>query len=310
MSSYSSIIIDISSVPVPTLIDPQSFEELFDEYVQRYLTRWNELRAIDPTLPQYDVENLQTDPQMIAGQAWSDLRLTDRQFVIDAIKSLLAAFAEKTSLDALVARNSVQRKTIFAGDETTPAIMETDEHLLYRYLLSFDGKSAGSRERYLFEAHSALPYLEIGNVEVLGRKILKRRGDVDIVACGPLGRNLTNEELASLRSACLADKVVPETTEALVKPAKRSEYEVRQKVFIKPGVSPDLIATEVTERIRRVTNRSTIVGAKVVRDFIAGASLGQNIIDVETYSPAASITSDHYSVPVCKGIFVDVEVAA
>ena len=223
---------------------------------------------------------------------------------------MLAPYAFGTTLDAVVARQNVERLVIRPATGDEPALMERDDRLLFRYLLSFDGRAAGSRSRFLYEAYTALPELEIGNVSTAGRKVHGRLGDVDIIACGPGGRDLTDDELAILRVACLADNVVPEATGAAVLRATRLEYSVEQVVDIPQGPAPGVVEAEIATRIRAVTDAFTLVGAKVVRDFIAGSARGDSVVDATTLAPAADIAADPYRVPVCTGVTVSARVVS
>jgi phage-related baseplate assembly protein len=308
MNVYSPTIIDLARASAPNALETPVHETLVDQFVDRFVDFWEEQQTLDPDLPDYSAQQLRVDPGIIAGRAFSTLRLLDRFRVNDAIKSLLAAFAKEGDLDAFVARNNVERLLISPATQSSAAVYESDENLLNRYLLSFDGRSAGSRDRYLYEGHTALPVLPIGGLAVNGYRVHGRRGDVDIVASGPDGRALSDEEIALLRLKCLADHVVPEATAAILLRAQRHEYQVRQTIYVPSGPSPAVISSEAIKRVRAVTDKATIIGAKVVRDFLAGAANGVSVIDAVTHEPAADIIVDRYTVPVCTAIEINVEV--
>jgi phage-related baseplate assembly protein len=289
--------VDLSQLPAPAAIESLDYETILAAMVADFRARDPEFTAVVESDPAYKV---------LEAAAYRELLL--RQRVNDAVQALLPAFARGSDLDALVARNGITRAVVVPASGQTPAVLETDAQLLNRYLLSFDRQGAGTRQRYLFEAHSALPILPDGAVFVAGWKEHGRAGDVDVVACGPGGRDLTQAELDALGAAVLADDVVPEATSAAVVPATRVEYTVAQTIRIPKGPSSAAVAADVEARIRAFTDARTVIGAQVPRDFIAGAAFGPNVISAETSLPAADIVTDAYSVPVCTGIAVTVEV--
>jgi len=245
---------------------------------------------------------------MIVYQAAAYIRLLDRQRVNDAVKALLAAFAKGSDLDALVARNNVERLTVIEATGDDPAVLESDAQLLNRYLLSFTGLGAGSRDRYLYETHTAVPAIPVGGAAVVGWREHGRRGDVDIVACGPDGRDLTEPEFDAMKAGVLSGRVVPEASSAACLRANRLEYSVAQTIRIRSGPSPATVAADVEARIRALTDERTVIGGVVPLAFIAGSAHGPSVISATTSLPAADIEADAYTVPVCTGIAISVEV--
>ena len=70
---------DLSALPPPAAIEALSYETLFSNFQAQFQPAWAAAMALDATLPAYNVGALQTDPASIVGQAWSYLRLLDRQ---------------------------------------------------------------------------------------------------------------------------------------------------------------------------------------------------------------------------------------
>jgi hypothetical protein len=58
-------------VPLPDAIEPLNYETLQAAFVARFLAAWAAARSLDPTLPTYDTEGLETDPAIIVSQAGS-----------------------------------------------------------------------------------------------------------------------------------------------------------------------------------------------------------------------------------------------
>jgi len=298
-------VIELSRIPAPEAIEPLNYEVLLTGFRDRFQSFWEAARLADDTLPAFDVSILETDPAMIVGQAWSYLRLLDRSRVNDAIKALLAPLSTATNLDNLVLRQGIQRLTITEAVGDTPAVMESDARLLERYLLSFNRAAAGSRDGYLFAAYTAWP--GAGDIEVVGRRIHGRRGDVDIVVAGPSGDVVSEENLALVRAAVTADDVQPETTSVSVLAATRVTYQVDLVIEVLKGPDPEIVRLEAVARIRAAADERTYIYGEVPAALLSGAAYGASVLKVRDNSPVA-ILPDPYSIPVLTEIAVVTEV--
>lgn len=287
--------IDLTGIPVPAAIEVTDFETLNSDYNDRFLARWDAARVIDPTLPEYDVIDLQTGSAAIDGQAFAEVRLLDRQRVNDAVKAVLATTATGTDLDNIAARANVSRLTD-----------ETDASLLRRYLLSFDAPSAGSRDAYLYHALTAWPGMH--DAAVIGRAVHGRRGDVDLVITGAGGALPTTQQIAAVRAAVTADDAKPEATSITVIGAIRHVYSVSLVIEIPPGPDAETVRAAAQARVLAATAERNIIGSSVPADRIAGAAYGLNVIRVRRVAPTADIAGDPYTIPVCGSLTVNYEV--
>ncbi|BAP94472.1 baseplate assembly protein [Aurantimonas phage AmM-1] len=306
---YASATIDLSRTPAPDAIEALSFEDLRLAFLQRFQTEWDGERAIDPNLPAWDVGSLEANPvARVGARAWSYLRTLDRGRVNDAIKAVLAPLATGADLDNVVARVNVERLVIREATATAPAIVEGDASLLRRYLLAFDRPSAGSRDRYLYEAWTAWP--EMGDASVVGRAVHGRAGESDVVVTGPGGRVPTEGELATVRAAVTAPHVKPEALGVSALAATRREYQADLVVTV-PASGPDaeIVRLEAVARVRAAGDGRTVIGGEVPADLLSGAAYGANVIKVRDRAPVV-IEPDSYTVPVLTEITVDVEVRA
>lgn len=304
---YAPTTIDLSRVAAPDAIEALDFEAMFGAFRSRFLTYWNAARQVDPSLPAYDVGELETDPAVILGQAYSYIRLLDRARVNDAVRAVLAPFAKKADLDAIAASANVERLTVVPAANGQPAVMETDEALLRRYLLSFDRPGAGSRDRYLYEAWTAWPLMH--DAAVLGYGVHGKRGDVHIVLSGPGGRDPTDEEFGRVFAALHAPWNKPEAVALTILRAQRVLYAVRLRVTIPPGPDGSIVAAEAAGRVRRLADERTLIGGEIPAGMLAGAAYGPNVITVEDLAPVA-IERNPYAVPVCTAVQVDFAVRA
>lgn len=291
--------IDLSRLPAPQAIEPLDFEALFAAFRDRFGAAWTIARERDPTLPSYDVGALETDPVVIVGQAWSYLRLLDRARVNDAIRAVLAPLANRSDLDAVVARQNLARL------ETAPGVPETDAQLLNRYLLSFDMASAGSASRLLFDAYTAWPAMAAAAVN--GWAIHGRRGETDVVIAGADGITLP-ESIAAVRAAVTGETAKPEAIGVSVLPAERLTYTVTQVIRVPVGPDAELVRQEAESRVRAATAERALIGATVPRDLLAGAAYGPSIVGVDHMGPAVDVVASPYQIPICTAIDIAVEI--
>jgi phage-related baseplate assembly protein len=295
--------IDFSTLARPAAIEPLDYETLLNAWWTRFLAAWETLRAINPALPQYNFEGRDADPVAAVAQAWSFIRLLDRARVNDAVLAVLAPFATGSDLDAIVARQGLARLVVVPATETTAAITETDDRLRLRYYASFDRPSAGSPGKYIYETLTAWPACH--SVVVLGRAVHGRRGDVEVVICGPAGRAPTADEMALVRTAIHQPGVKAEATSVSILAAKRAVYTVALRLRIRSGPSPDVVVSDARSRVASVTEARARIGAAIPSNLLPGAAYDPtNVIEVLDLAPVR-IAADPYTVPVCEGAAID-----
>ena len=299
-------VIDLTRIGAPSAIEALSYQELLAGFKERFQAFWEEARLLDTSLPAYDVSMLETDPAIIAGQAWSWLRLLDRGRVNDGIRALLGPLSTGTNLDNLVAGRNIIRLEITPADGDTPAVMESDFQLLRRYLLSFDAQASGSAGRYLFDAYSAWPAML--DARVNGFEVHGRRGDTDVVIIGPAGALPTTEQRDAVSAAVRHVNRMPEGVAISILAATRVEYDVDLTIEVPAiGPAPAVLVAEATTRVRAAGDERTLIGGEVPAGFVAGAAYGPNILKVRDNAPVA-VDPDPYKVPVLGAITIGFEV--
>lgn len=309
---YAPQAIDFSRTPPPNAIEDIDFDQLLAAAIARLLAEWQARRTIDPTLPEYTVEMLATDPAIITLRTWSGLRQLDRQRVNDGIDALLAVRAKGANLENITASRNVARQTIAPATATAAAVMEGDASLLKRYLRSFDKAAAGSRDRYLYEAMTAWPQnddrtLGLWDARVNGFEIHGRRGDSDVVIIGPFGRAPTEEERLLVRSAVAAPHVKPDATSVSVIPAQRADYSVSLVIEVPDGPDPDFVVNEAVGRVRQAAEERMLIGGDIPKDLFTGAAYGTSVLSVRDLAPVV-IAADPYTVPVLTSVGIVPEV--
>ncbi|SMD10007.1 Phage-related baseplate assembly protein [Fulvimarina manganoxydans] len=305
MTSAPSIV-DVSRLPPPDAIEIVSAEAMIEAFLDRFAVEWEAERAIDPTLPEWTVAKVAANPiRRVGGRAWQYTRVLDRYRVNDAIRSVFVAFAKGSNLDAVAANQNVQRLLVRAATADTPAVYETDERLLLRYLFSFDRASAGSEGAYLYAAYSTVP--AIGHAAVVGFNTHGRRGDTDVVVMGEAGALVSDAERAAISAAVRAPHIKPEAVSVAVLKALRVEYRAHVRVELPQGPDADLVRQQIADRIKAATDARTLIAGEVPDGLIQGAAYGPNVLSVADLNPIV-IAPDAYSVPVCTEITVEVVV--
>lgn len=292
----SGATIDLTRIPPPAIIEALSSPALRAAFITRFRDYWTAQRALDPTLPDYSVDMLESDPVVIAGEAWSFLRLLDRARVNDAVLAVLAPTALGADLDNVVARANVQRLVVTPATDTLPAVMESDARLLMRYLLAFSRPAAGSREGYLYDVYTALPILY--HAQVNGRAVHGRRGDVDVVLAGPGGRNLTDPEMDVCRAALLAPNRKPEAVAVVALRATRNVYNVSGSILVAKGPDAETVRFEAVARLTALAAERMKIGALAPANALEGALYGPGVVAATLPAPAADIAADPYAIPI------------
>jgi len=301
-------LIDTSRLPAPDILEDVSAEEKHQEFIARFKAIWAARRAQNPSLPEWDVSMVEADLPVVVSEAVAYLRTLDRIRVNDAVKAVLAPLAKGTNLDNVVANQGLMRLELVPADPATglAAVMESDEQLLRRYFLSFEKPSAGSAERYMLEAWTAVPSLH--DVAVIGHAIHGRRGDVDIVLLGQGGRPPTADEIRAVHDAIHQPGVKSEATAVSVFGAILATYGIGLTAEVGRGPDPALVADEARTRVKAATDERMVIGGEVPADLPIGAAYGPNILKVRWKMPFAGVARHPYTAPVCAEVSVDYEV--
>lgn len=134
MTIYSAETLDLSRLAAPSLVDT-NFEKIRAAQVAEFIRVWTLARQVDPSLPAYDVQMLETDLPIVEAEAFSYSIMTFCQQVNDSADALRLAKAVGGDLEHLAATyHRTQRKiTIPANpDAGTPAVYESDSELRSR----------------------------------------------------------------------------------------------------------------------------------------------------------------------------------
>lgn len=143
-------IVDLSSLPAPTVLEPLDFEEVYQEGlgVFRGYMGGNWTAA------------LESDPVVKVLEVGAYIKVGNRARVNDAAKAVLLAHAIGGDLDHLGANVNLKRLVIQAEDllavPPVPEVKEDDDPFRERIQLAYEGlTTAGPRNSYILHARNA-----------------------------------------------------------------------------------------------------------------------------------------------------------
>ncbi len=208
-------------------------------------------------------------------------------------RALMLAFATGSDLDHIgVTYYRLQRKLIQAEDKNAippqSAIYEDDEAYRYRLALSVEAMTmAGSAGSYEFHALSASS--EVFNVNVDSPKptevdvYLAGQIDGDVLKQKGKGVGVSSQAIQDVKNVLTADDVRPLTDLVRVHSATAKAYTIKAIVYVKSGISPQLILDSGLAELRAYLSANFKPNARVDTSKIIGALdvIGVSRIDLK-----------------------------
>lgn len=290
-------VIDLSQLPAPDIVETVDFEAIFAERKAYYLSLFpaDERPAVAATLA------LESEPVVKLLQENAYREMVWRQRVNDAGRAVMLAFAKGTDLEQIAANYNVKRLTIKKADNTTvpptAAVMESDEALLERTQMAFEGLSvAGPREAYKFHARSAD-----------GR--VADASAISPVPCEAVVTILTTSEdgsaeddLLPIVEAALSDEDIRPVGDRLtLQLAKMVPYRIRATLYLYPGPEAEPILAEAAKRAAAYSKARRRLGRDINRSAITAALHVVGVEKVDLHEPAEDIPLDETQAARCLG---------
>lgn len=196
-------------------------------------------------------------------------------------RALMLAFATGSDLDHIgVTYYRLERKLIQAEDKNAippkPAIYESDDDYRYRLALSVEAMTmAGSAGSYEFHALSASA--EVHSVTVYS----PAPTEVDVYLAGQIDGDVldqanktvgvSSQAVTDVYNALVADDVRPLTDLVRVQSATAKAYRIDATVYVKNGISPQLILAQGMTALRAYLTDNFKPNARVATSRIIGA---------------------------------------
>lgn len=298
--------IDLSSLPAPTVIEALDYEARLAARMASLTARFTAAGI------EYDVGALEFDPALLLQEEDCYRELQDRARINDAVRAVLPAFARGADLDAIALRAGVTRLTLTPATADTPAVMESNEHLLQRYLAAFGRPAAGSIDGYVYAAVTARP--ELHDVAVLGPETHGLPGRVKVVLLAANGAAVTPEQIEAVAAACNGKSVRPLTDQVIVQAAEFVDYAVTATLQVPIGPDPNIVKQAALASFNTYAALRYRVGAAspdhsgIPANAIAGALYVPNVMRVVLTAPLADIAVAPHQAPRLVGLNVTTQV--
>lgn len=253
---------DLASLPTPAVIEPLSFETIFEELQTEFQSRYPDYSAL-----------LASDPavKLLEVAAYREVLLRNR--INSAAKASLLAFATGSDLDHLAAFYGVTRLTD-----------ETDEALRLRTRQRIIGfANAGGAAHYRYWALSASP--EVADVEVDSPEPGRVR--VSVLAKGE-EQTVSNAVLDAVRAVVLRDDIRVLTDTIEVVPAELIPVMVHARLWLYPDAPMETL-TSIQAVFAFTLAACAGLGWDLTRSWIVGQLQRAGVHKVDLVSPATDI---------------------
>lgn len=226
-------------------------------------------------------------------------------------RSLMLAYANGADLDHIgITYYRVQRKVLQVEDLTTnpvtAEILEEDIAYRDRLALSVEAETAaGSAGAYLFHALSASAQVFNASFDSPAPT------EVDIYLSGQIDGDVldqldktvgvSQDAVDSVYAALVADDVRPLTDLVRVHSAIAKAYRIDAVIYIKAGVSPQLILDKALLELRNYLRSAFKPGTRIATSRIIGALDVNGVSRIELSSPSSDVLVDASQVAHCIG---------
>jgi phage-related baseplate assembly protein len=309
MSAFSAI--DLSKVPVPSIIEALDYETILAAMLA-------DLQARQPTFTAL----LESDPayKVLEVAAYRELIL--RQRVNDAAKAVMLAYSISNDLDNLGALFNVTRLVITpANPDAIPpvvAVMESDSSLRIRIQFAMEGLSnAGSSGAYIYHALSASALVKDVSVDhvtfhVLGGLIVidssanlltPEPGMVAVSVLSTVGNGAASDTVLTLVTSALNDESVrPLTDKVVVRSAEIVNYTIAATLYFYDGPSSATVLTAAQNAIAAYVADSHKLGRDIAVSGIYAALHQSGVHHVVLTTPVADVAIANYQAGYCTAI--------
>jgi phage-related baseplate assembly protein len=285
--------INLQGLPPPNLIKPIAPEVELAEIRAEFAAKF------PPNHPIHEALALESEPvnKILEVLAYRySLKVSE---INRTARSLMLAYANGADLDHIgVTYYRVQRKVLQFEDLTTnpvtPEILEDDSAYRDRLALSVEAETkAGSAGAYLFHALSASS--EVFNATVHS----PAPTEVDIYLSGQIDGDVLEQAsktvgvgqtaINDVTAALTADDVRPLTDLVRVHSATAKAYQIKAVIYIKAGISPQLILDQGLAALRAYLRSEFKPGRRIATSRIIGALDVNGVSRIELVNPASDV---------------------
>jgi len=252
-------IVDLSSLPAPSVLEPLDFEAVYEEGLvvfRGYMgDNWSAA--------------LESDPITKVLEVGAYIKVGNRARVNDAGKALLLAHAIRDDLDHLGANVNLKRLVIQAEDllavPPVPEVREEDDPFRERIQLAYEGlTTAGPRNSYILHARNASGLVADATAES------PAPCNVTVTVLSSEGKGVASPELLATVKAALNDEDVRPVGDRLtVQSAQIIDYRI-DAILHMNSVGPEVDASlaEAKSRVNAWINPRKRLGVEVARSAV------------------------------------------
>ncbi|MDX7157278.1 baseplate J/gp47 family protein [Klebsiella pasteurii] len=274
--------IDLSQLPVPTIIEALDFETILTDVKAVMVAAFPEDQqaAVAAALA------LESEPLNIIAQAIAYREMLLRQRINEGAAASMLSHATGDDLDNIAANLDTERLVITEATDTTDAVMESDEALRLRAQAAFEGMSvAGPSAAYEYFARSA-------SGKVADAKASSPApAEVVVAVLSTEGDGTASPELlAAVAEAVNDEDVRPIGDRVTVRSAEIVDYEIDVTLYLYPGPESEPIINAADASLQRLLKQNDKkISRDVARSAISAAVHVQGVQRVEVNSPPADI---------------------
>ena len=278
--------IDLSQLPVPTIIEALDFETILTDVKAVMVAAFPE----DQQASVAAAMTLESEPLTIIAQAMAYRELLLRQRINEGAAACMLSHATGDDLDNIAANLDTERLVITEATDTADAVTENDEALRLRAQAAFEGMSvAGPSAAYEYFARSAS-----GQVAD-ARATSPSPAEVVVAVLSTEGDGTASAELLAAVAAAVNDEEVrPLGDRVTVQSAEIVEYAIDATLYLYPGPESEPIINAAMASLQAfLADNDKKIGRDIVRSAISAALHVQGVQRVVINVPAADLRIDN-----------------
>lgn len=290
--------IDLSQLPVPTIIEALDFETILTDVKAVMVAAFPEEQRASVAA----ALTLESEPLTIIAQAMAYRELLLRQRINEGAAACMLSHATGDDLDNIASNLDTERLVITEATDTADAVTESDEALRLRAQAAFEGMSvAGPSAAYEYFARSAS-----GQVAD-ARATSPSPAEVVVAVLSTEGDGTAPAELLTAVAAAVNDEEVrPLGDRVTVQSAEIVEYAIDATLYLYPGPESEPIINAAMASLQAfLADNDKKIGRDIVRSAISAALHVQGVQRVVINAPAADLRIDNTQAARNTGYTVD-----
>ncbi|AUW12078.1 baseplate assembly protein [Klebsiella michiganensis] len=290
--------IDLSQLPVPTIIEALDFETILTDVKAVMVAAFPE----DQQASVAAALTLESEPLTIIAQAMAYRELLLRQRINEGAAACMLSHATGDDLDNIAANLDTERLVITEATDTADAVTESDEALRLRAQAAFEGMSvAGPSAAYEYFARSAS-----GQVSD-ARATSPSPAEVVVAVLSTEGDGTASAALLAAVAAAVNDEEVrPLGDRVTVQSAEIIPYTIDATLYLYPGPESEPIINAAMASLQAfLADNDKKIGRDIVRSAISAALHVQGVQRVVINTPAADLQIDNTQAARNTGYTVD-----